>query len=65
MNASLKFTLVAALTFTVHSFAAEPRAARSVHLGYSAPEGDLFYNEMVVVQTENGSYFMACGGNTS
>src|SRR6185436_7189632 len=39
-------------------------AARSVHLAYPAPEGDLFYNEMVVEQSVNGSYFMACGWNT-
>lgn len=64
MNASLKLTLLAALTFTAHGFAAEPRAARSVHLGYGAPEGDLFYNEVVVEQSVNGSYFMACGWNT-
>ena len=40
------------------------RAARSVHLGYPAPEGDLFYNEMVVEESVPGSYFMACGWNT-
>ena len=44
--------------------AAEPRAARSVHLGYPAPEGELFYTEMVVEKSVNGSYFMACGWNT-
>jgi len=38
-----------------------PRAARSVHLGYPAPEGELFYQEMVVEQSTPGSYFMACG----
>ena len=41
-----------------------PRAARSVHLGYSAPAGDLFYTEMVIEQSVNGSYFMACGWDT-
>lgn len=41
-----------------------PRAARSVHLGYPAPEGDLFYTEMTIEQSVNGSYFMACGWNT-
>jgi hypothetical protein len=40
------------------------RAARSVHLGYSAPEGLVFYNEMVVEKTVAGSYFMACGWDT-
>src|SRR5262249_31424982 len=42
----------------------EFRTARSVHLGYSAPEGLLFYNEVVVEKSVNGSYFMACGWNT-
>jgi len=41
-----------------------PRAARSVHLSYAAPEGDLFYNEVTVEQSTPGSYFMACGWNT-
>lgn len=40
------------------------RAARSVHLGYPAPEGELFHTEMVIEQSVNGSYFMACGWNT-
>ncbi len=45
--------------------AAEPlRAARSVHLHFAAPSGDLFYNELTVEQTTDGSYFMACGWNT-
>lgn len=43
---------------------AEIRAARSVHLGYLAPDGDLFYNEMVIDRSVNGSYFMAAGWNT-
>jgi hypothetical protein len=57
---------VAALTAIgggVHA-ADAPRAARSVHLGYSAPAGDLFYTEMVIEQSVNGSYFMACGWDT-
>ena len=41
-----------------------PRAARSVHLKYTATEGDLFYNEVTVEQSTPGSYFMACGWNT-
>lgn len=40
------------------------RAARSVHLGYPAPDGDLFFTEMIIEQSVNGSYFMACGWNT-
>lgn len=44
--------------------AAEVRAARSVHLSYPAPEGLSFYNEVIVQNTVNGSYFMACGWNT-
>ncbi len=37
------------------------RAARSVHLGYKAPEGVLFYNEVAVEQSQKGTYFCACG----
>ena len=40
------------------------RAARSVHLVYPAPAGLYFYNEVVVEQSVNGSYFMACGWDT-
>jgi len=38
-----------------------PRAARSVHLSYVAPEVSAFYNELIVEQSQRGSYFMACG----
>ncbi len=38
-----------------------PRAARSVHLFYSAPEAIVFYNEATVERSVPGSYFMACG----
>src|SRR5687767_6016311 len=40
------------------------RAARSVHLGWQGPGGDLFYNEMAVEKSVPGSYFMAVGWNT-
>jgi hypothetical protein len=43
---------------------APPRAARSVHLGYQAPDAMLFYNEMTVLESTPGSYFMAAGWNT-
>src|SRR5678815_5885737 len=43
--------------------AAAPRAARSVHLGWTASEGDLFYQEMIVERSVSGSYFMAAGWN--
>jgi hypothetical protein len=56
-------TIFAALA--LGSFAAESfRAARSVHLGYPAPDALCFYNEMVVEKSVDGSYFMACGWNT-
>lgn len=38
-------------------------ACRSVHLGYPAPEGVGFYNEMTVRKSAPGTYFMACGFN--
>ncbi|MBL9175186.1 MAG: DUF3472 domain-containing protein [Verrucomicrobiales bacterium] len=56
--------LVLGVTLAFVVDAAEIRAARSVHLGYPAPEGRLFYNEMVIEESVNGSYFMACGWNT-
>ncbi len=36
-------------------------ACRSVHLGYPAPEGVAFYNEMAVEKSADGTYFMAAG----
>src|SRR5262245_49117824 len=36
-------------------------ACRSVHLGYPAPEGVAFYNELTVQESADGTYFMACG----
>jgi hypothetical protein len=36
-------------------------ACRSVHLGYPAPEGVAFYNEMAVETSADGTYFMAAG----
>ena len=64
---SRRFLAVVFLALAFAGRAAEPkefRAARSVHLGYPAPEGLLFYNEMVVEESVNASYFMACGWNT-
>jgi hypothetical protein len=36
-------------------------ACRSVHLGYPAPEGVAFYNEVKVDRSAPGTYFMVCG----
>jgi len=36
-------------------------ACRSVHLGYPAPVGNAFYNEVQVEQSAEGTYFMVCG----
>ncbi|HUS37548.1 MAG TPA: DUF3472 domain-containing protein, partial [Verrucomicrobiae bacterium] len=46
------------------SRSAEPRAARSVHLGFVDAQGDAFYNETVVEKSTDGSYFMVCGWDT-
>src|SRR6188474_339242 len=40
-----------------------PRAARSVHLRYSAPASTLFYNEVTVEESTSSTYFCACGFN--
>jgi hypothetical protein len=37
------------------------RAARSVHLVYPAPEAEVFYNEVTVDRSVDGSYFCVCG----
>ena len=39
----------------------KPRAARSVHLWYRAPEAVAFYNEVIVERSAAGSYFCVCG----
>lgn len=44
-----------------HTADKAPRACRSVHLWYPAPEGTVFYNEVTVKESHTGSYFMACG----
>ena len=36
-------------------------ACRSVHLGYPAPVGVAFYNEVSIEQSAPGTYFMVCG----
>lgn len=55
--ASALFCLAALVPGQVTS----PRAARSVHLTYTAPRSTTFYNEMTVDETTPGSFFMACG----
>jgi len=36
-------------------------ACRSVHLGYPAPAGIAFYNEIAIEQSAPGTYFAVCG----
>lgn len=40
-----------------------PKAARSVHLWWTAPTAMAFYQELAVEKSTPGSYFMACGWN--
>ena len=62
MNRSL-FAIV--LLLAVSSARADEKlkgiACRSVHLGYPAPEATLFYNEIKVEKSAEGTYFMVCG----
>lgn len=37
------------------------RMAPSVHLRYDLPEANMFYNELRILKSTPGSYFMACG----
>ncbi|MFO0824401.1 MAG: DUF3472 domain-containing protein, partial [Gemmataceae bacterium] len=62
------FCLLAGLTALVaSSLQADEKlkgiACRSVHLGYTAPEGVAFYNEVTVEQSAPGTYFCVCGWN--
>lgn len=58
-------SVVCLLTLVVvTTFAEEPKvpnAARSVHLGFPAPDATVFYNEITVEESVPGSYFMVCG----
>jgi len=62
------FVLAVSMVLSSPNWAAESatpfRAARSVHLFYPAPDAALFYNEMTVLESTPGSYFMAAGWNT-
>ena len=58
------YLLCATLSIAATAETKPPRAARSVQLGWSAPDGEVFYNEMVVEESVPGSYFMAAGWNT-
>lgn len=42
---------------------APPRAARSVHLWYAAPDATIYYNEVTVRESVPGSYFCVAGFN--
>ena len=56
--------LAASVAFLAVPTAAEPdapKAARSVHLVYPAPESSLFYNEVTVDESVPGTYFCASG----
>ncbi len=65
MKTACSWTLGLLGTVVLAGQAAEPpRAARSVHLGYPAPDADAFHLEVVVDQSTAGTYFMACGWNT-
>ena len=44
--------------------AASYRAARSVHLRWRGPEAVCFYNQVRVLESVPGSYFMVCGWDT-
>src|SRR5829696_7641322 len=61
MTRMLALALLLCISVPAHAQQPPPRAARSVHLHYPAPEADAFYNELTVEQSVPGSYFMACG----
>src|SRR5260370_6221434 len=60
--ASISRSICLSIFLTPLAIAADaPRAARSAHLFYTAPEADWFYNELTVERSTPGSYFVACG----
>ena len=62
--AALAAVLIQPLVADEPTIMKPPRAARSVHLGWQAPDAELFYLEATVEKSTTGSYFMACGWNT-
>jgi hypothetical protein len=67
MDRSFFHILIIALGVAFPMSAADsksPRAARSVHWTWPAPDAEIFYNSMVIDESVPGSYFMACGWNT-
>ncbi|MCC2672723.1 MAG: hypothetical protein K0Q72_5195 [Armatimonadetes bacterium] len=61
MNRLLLAACLAVFAVTVRADTPAPRAARSVHLSYPAPDSSLFYNEVTVDESVPGSYFCAAG----
>jgi hypothetical protein len=66
MNSPLRIILTVCWLFSLAGTAnADERlkgiACRSVHLGYPAAEGTVFYNEIKAEQSAPGTYFCVCG----
>ncbi len=61
MPAFLVILLLAAYFGRACAVSTPPRAARSVHLFYQAPLGNIFFNTLRVEQSQPGSYFQVCG----
>lgn len=70
LNLKLRRTTIAMIGFVLLWHAVTPVradeklkdiACRSVHLGFPAPDGVAFYNEVTVEKSAVGSYFMVCG----
>lgn len=55
--------IVLALSVSFGASPQPPKAARSVHLWYPAPDGEVFYNEVTVEKSFPGSYFCFLGFN--
>ncbi len=59
--AYLVIGLVIACSGFANAAKVPPRAARSVHLFYQAPSGNIFFNALRIKQSQPGSYFQVCG----
>ena len=61
MPACLVIALLTTCFEPAYAASKPPRAARSVHLFYQAPPGNIFLNTLRVKQSQPGSYFQVCG----
>lgn len=61
MMTALVFPILSCFAAVAGAEENAPKAARSAHLWYAAPDASIFYNEVTVQKSVPGSYFCVCG----